>query len=144
MLNIVGQGNLSFRKTNEYQKGNSKQKWLAGAATAAILSPLIPIVDGDSYKSTYKNRNVSKFITGYMAVGGCFWGGKMLTDKYIDTSFKYHLRNAFLASVSTMLFLLVNDWSKNSGKGVAGKHYVLAGVVGAVIGSLYKKSTKNS
>ena len=129
---------IAFR---QQASNDSKYKKTAiGVSLAALASPLLPIIDGDSFKETYKNRNVAKYTTGLCAIGGIFTAGKFLTDEKIKQSKDPYgnriLRNAILGAVVGPLFILVENWAQTEKKNMAKKWYPIAAAAGALIGAM--------
>lgn len=71
MITIGSSVPLNFQQNSTAQKRENREL-LAYAACGAMLTPLIPLIDGDGLKETCKNRNIAKYVTGMAAVGGFF------------------------------------------------------------------------
>ena len=73
--------NISYKSNSiESKKTNNALLMISGGA---MLTPLIPFIDGEPLKKTYKDRNISKYATGLAAVGGAVVATRILSDKFI-------------------------------------------------------------
>ena len=80
MISVNSNVPFNFQQNSNAQKQKNREL-LTYAACGAMLTPLIPLVDGDSLKETCKNRNIAKFATGMAAVGGLFTASNLLLKK---------------------------------------------------------------
>lgn len=120
----------SFFNNSETQK-QTKNKIGLGIALGAITLPIIPILDGDGFKKTYKNKNVLKFTTGMAAVGGLLALSNIVTrDK--DDNKKVALRTVAGALILPLI-LLVNKWAEKDKNNIAKKWYAIAALSGAAV-----------
>ena len=103
-----------------------------------MLLPLIPIIDGDSFKKTIKNRNAAKFITGMAAVGAGITGTHLLYKKFNDTQDNTTL-NVLTCGLAAPLILFVDNWSQKSLKPLAKKWYAISAIAGGIVGFLTSK-----
>ena len=60
MITIGSSAPLNFQQNSTAQKRENREL-LAYAACGAMLTPLIPLIDGDGLKETCKNRNIAKY-----------------------------------------------------------------------------------
>ena len=141
--------NIPFGQQQPQQVQNSSKgkKIALGVSAGAILFPLIPLIDGDSFKETYKNRNVAKYTTGLCAMGGVLGAGILLTDDKIKNSKDPYgnriLRDASLGAVLGAISVGVENWAQTNGKKLAKKWYFIAAAAGALIGTLEAMINKN-
>lgn len=79
-----------------------------------MLTPLIPLIDGDGLKETCKNRNIAKYVTGMAAVGGFFTASNLLLKNKFDNinDFKKIACKALIGAVTLPLALLVDNWAR--------------------------------
>ena len=104
-----------FLLKKKKQDNNTQANTLIAASGCALLAPLIPIIDGDCFKGTYKNKNITKYTTGMAALGGFLIISKILSDKYIKKSQTPEedkmIRNTVLGACSVPLFMLIENWA---------------------------------
>lgn len=136
--------NSNFKYTNtQSQKSFSKNENIKlGIATGVLLSPLLPVVDGDSFKSIYRNRNVAKFITGIGAASSLFIISNILIDKYSNSKDSKTTCKTLSGGLLAILLLLANQWSKTDKNKLSAKCYGIAAILGAAI--MYAKTLINS
>ena len=127
-------------KNQKTLKEKNKNAALA-VCGGAVLLPLIPIIDGDSFKSTFKNKNTAKFVTGMAAIGGALCGAIILRDKYVSTEHKTIFNTAISAAIAPLM-LFVNEWAEKSRKPIEKKWYVLSIIAGGAIGYIMSKILK--
>ena len=136
---IRTQINFKNQQHSEIKKENTALAICGGM----LLLPLIPIIDGDSFKSTIKNRNVAKFVTGMAAIGGMIAGLQLLCKKYCDEKNK-PLLNTSIFAVSAPLMLLVDKWAEKDKKLIAKKWYFVSAIAGGAVGYIMSKITKKN
>ena len=132
---------VPFRQQDDDAK--RKRNIILGISAGAIASPLLTFIDGDSFKKSYKNRNVIKYTTGLCMAGGLAASGVLLTDKQVKQSSNPQrskiLRNAVAGAVILPLLLFVENWAQINKKPFAKKWYFLALAGGALLGALTAK-----
>ena len=134
MITIGSSVPLNFQQNSTAQKRQNREL-LAYAACGAMLTPLIPLIDGDGLKETYKNRNVAKYVTGMAAVGGFFTASNLILKNKFDNEsyFKKIACKALIGAVTLPLALLVDNWARIGEKKMAKKWYGIASITGAAI-----------
>lgn len=140
---------LTFKSNyTETDATGRKKKIIIGASAGALLVPLIPIIDGDGFKKTYKNRNIVKFTTGMAAIGGFLGLNMVLTDKYIKNSQTPQknktIRNSVLGAFTLPAMLFVDNWASTNNKKITKKWYPIAMLAGAATGVLTSSTNKNN
>ena len=141
--------NISYsqQQSKQIQNNNKRKKIALGVSMAAITFPLIPLVDGDGFKETYKNRNIAKYTTGLCALGGILGTGILLTDDKMKNSKDPYdsriLRDAVLGAILGPISIGVENWALTNGKKLAKKWYFIAAAAGALMGTLEAMINKN-
>ena len=135
----VEYGQFSFKNQNASKEKN-KNAALA-VCGGAVLLPLIPIIDGDNFKSTFRNKNTAKFVTGMAAIGGLLGGTGILIDKYASPNHKTTFNTAIFAATAPLM-LFVNEWAEKSRKPIEKKWYFLSVIAGGAIGYIMSKILK--
>ena len=132
---------LEMRNTNfqsQMPRDNKTRDIAVGFLTGALVSPLLPLIDGDSFKTAYKNRSVLKMTVGFAALGGGLVGTKMLTDKFADNKKKSIAQYSLFGGIAVPLSMLVDKWAQKNKKTLASKWYFLGTLSGAAVGAISK------
>ena len=134
MITIGSSVPLNFQQNSTAQKRENREL-LAYAACGAMLTPLIPLIDGDGLKETCKNRNIAKYVTGMAAVGGFFTASNLLLKNKFDNinDFKKMTCKALIGAVTLPLALLADNWARVGEKKKEKKWYGIAAITGAAI-----------
>ena len=127
-------------KNQNTSKEKNKNAALA-VCGGAVLLPLIPIIDGDNFKGTYRNKNTAKFVTGMAAIGGLIGGTSILRDKYFGSDHKTSFNTALFAATAPLM-LFVNEWAEKSHKPIKKRWYFLSVIAGGAIGYTMSKILK--
>ncbi len=131
--------NNPIYKSNASQESKSKNGLLA-VATGAMLTPLVPLIDGDSFKKTYKDRNIAKYATGLMAVGGGIVVTNILADKYISNSKNKEQNNIIKKSIigafAVTALYLTEHWANIKQSAINKKYLIASPFLGATVGAL--------
>lgn len=133
--------NLKIRNTNfqsQTPKDYKMRDVAVGCATGALVSPLLPLIDGESFKTAYKNRSVKKMTAGFAVLGGGIVGAKLLTDKFADNKKKSIVQYSLLGGIAVPLSMLVDKWAQKNKKTLAPKWYFLGTLSGAAVGAISK------
>lgn len=116
-------------KQKENDENLDKNNTALKLALGVLLVPIIPIIDGDSFKETYKNKSFAKFSVGMAAIGGLF-ALSQFACKEKDDKQKLAI-NTLTGAVITPLMILVNNWANiKKEKTFAKKWYLLAALFG--------------
>ena len=135
---INKQINFGNQKHTREKKENIAMAVCAGMA----ISPLLPIIDGDSFKDTYGNKNVAKYVTGLAAIGGICTGGLLLGKKYFGEE-NQSIFNTFLFAVLAPFLLLIDQWAEKDKKPIAKKWYFASVLLGGTIGYIMSKINRS-
>lgn len=131
--------NNPIYKSNTSQESKSKNGLLA-VATGAMLTPLVPLLDGDSFKRTYKDRNIAKYATGLMAAGGGIVATNILADKYISNSRNKErnslIKKSVIGALAVTSLYLTEYWANTKNSAMNKKYLYISPVLGAAIGTL--------
>lgn len=117
--------NSAFKGT---EKNNKNMK--IGFALGAMALPILPILDGDSFKDTFKNRSALKLAAGIAGIGGLFGLTSVLLSECKDDNVKLGAKTV-LGAIIAPLFLLVDRWAQSEKKQISKKWYALASLGGA-------------
>lgn len=138
-MRVTMNKNNPIYKANPSQENKSKSGLLA-VATGAMLTPLVPLIDGDSFKKTYKDRNIAKYATGLMAVGGGIVATNVLADKYISNSKNKEQNNlikkSIIGALAVTSLYLTEHWANTKNSTMNKKYLFLSSVLGAIVGAL--------
>ena len=77
----VNEINKQINFKNQKISKDKKENIALIVCGSMVLSPLIPIIDGDSFRDTYGNKNIAKYVTGLAAIGGVISGALLLGKK---------------------------------------------------------------
>ena len=134
---------LSMKSTDTSSNKNKNKDVAIALCSGAVLMPLIPMIDGDRYTCTFKNRNVAKYITGMCAVGGGIIASKLLYDKFSKSDNKTTY-STIAGACFVPLVMLVDKWSNSGGKKLKNKWFAAGALLGAAVGFLCSKINKNN
>lgn len=135
-LNRLDTYHINFQSNSV--TSDKKRNVAIGCVTGALITPILPLIDGDSLKTAYKNRNILKMSTGFAAIGGGLVGAKLLTDRFVDSKRKATIQYSLLGGFSVPLTMLIDKWSQKNKKRIASKWYLIAAISGMLIGTVSK------
>ena len=130
--------NIIVHRKHSSKSDNKKRNAVLGIAAGAIVMPIIPMIDGDSFKKTFGGKNAVKFGTGMAAIGGFLAATYILTDKYVKDNKKSaknkYIRNSVTGAITLPLIYTVDYWSKVDKKPMNKKILLLSVISGGAIG----------
>lgn len=137
MLTVTSNQTVQYKQTPQKQVNfNNAVKY---ATVGALLTPIAPLLDGDSLKEAYKNKHIGKLVVGAAFTGAFIGGSYYFTDKYIPSDKQIYAKSV-IGAATIPLLLLITKWAEKGNKKPLNKKLCIIGAaLGAIIPFLTNK-----